>query len=196
MKANTLAQQQAWTSTAISVVGTGVSLASSIATGNVVSGATAISFGSSAINSISANIMAKTKADNTMANKLATLKNQASSVSGSDDIDLYNYYNGGNKLRLVTSKPRSEVLQAISDLFYYTGYACTFQGVPNTDTRLYFDYVQGLPDFEDDNQYVYNDYMADIKARYQSGVTIMHRVNGSYNWDQDKENWETWIKGE
>lgn len=135
--------------------------------------------------------MTEISADWAINQKLKETELQAVSVSGSDDIDLLRYYTGGNKAKYVIYKCSDRVRQAILDLFYYCGYKDGTYGVPVLTTRRWFNYIECDPVFNEEAATPYKEYLDDIKERYQAGITVYHRVSGSYDFNQVKENWET-----
>ena len=74
-------------------------------------------------------------------------------------------------------------------MFYYCGYADDVQGIPNTSSRYWFNYLQCDAVINSEN--VYGEFLDDIVARYAIGVTVYHNRNGEYNFDQTYENFET-----
>ena len=81
----------------------------------------------------------------------------------------------------------------IADLFYYTGYKHNKLEKPNLTSRYWFNFIQCSPVFNEEGASPYNDYIDDIKARYEAGITVYHSHNGVYDWDQELENWEVSI---
>ena len=80
--------------------------------------------------------------------------------------------------------------------FYRYGYTHNAVELPNTSSRYWFNYIQCNPVFKEENSNPYNNFLNDIKTRYQQGVTVYHQHNGvgaEYDWDQEYENWETYI---
>lgn len=120
------------------------------------------------------------------------LQQQATAVSGSDDLDLLSYYNG-NRLNVITYKLKAIEEKVVCDLFYYTGYLTNKLEKPNLESRYWFNFIQCSPVFNEEGDTPYNDYIDDIKTRYESGVTVYHSHNGSYDWNQELENWEVSI---
>lgn len=120
------------------------------------------------------------------------LQQQATSVIGSDDLDLLSYYNN-NRLKIITYKLRPEDEKMVCDLFYYTGYRHAKLEKPNLTSRYWFNFIQCSPVFNEEGATPYNDYIDDIKARYEAGITVYHSHNGVYDWDQELENWEVSI---
>lgn len=121
--------------------------------------------------------------------KKLQLSQQSTAVSGSDDIDLLSYYNT-NRLQLFKYQATDEDRQRLFDLFYYTGYACNYHNKPNTTSRYWFNFIQCTPEFIEEGTSPYNDYIDDVKARYQAGVTVYHVHDNEYDWEQKYENWE------
>lgn len=102
------------------------------------------------------------------------LKQQAVSVSGSDDIDLLKYYND-NKLHFVVYDTVELQKEAAHNLFHYCGYSRAKQGIPNFTGRYWFNYIQCSPMFKGEELHPYNAFLNDIKARYETGITVYHR---------------------
>ena len=87
----------------------------------------------------------------------------------------------------------NKVLDGIYNLFRLTGYGCDEYEIPVTDTRIWYNYIQCSPEI-DESQWLYGkDILDDIKSRYQIGVTRYHAIDGEYDWNQEKENFETWL---
>ena len=171
------------------------SFAATSITGGV-SAAAGISLVSSAINTFtSAANTAKTN-ENSMQSKLHQLQMQSSNVAGSDDVDLLSYYNG-NRLALFEYDTKEHQKNAAYNLMHYCGYSHTIIGLPNTTSRYWFNFIQCSPVFKEEGISPYNDYLNDIKSRYQAGITVYHKHNGingdGYDWEQELENWETFL---
>lgn len=120
------------------------------------------------------------------------LQQQATSVIGSDDLDLLSYYNN-NRLKIITYKLRPEDEKMVCDLFYYTGYKHSKLEKPDLQSRYWFNFIQCSPVFNEEGNTPYNDYIDDVKARYEAGITVYHSHNGVYDWNQELENWEVSI---
>lgn len=86
-----------WIGTGVSLVGAAASFASSIWTGGA-GVAAGISFATSAIASLTSAITTTVNNEISMAQKLAELRRQSSSVSNTEDINLLSYYNGNRLL--------------------------------------------------------------------------------------------------
>lgn len=133
----------------------------------------------------------QSQADNAIKQKLDEASRQATTVAGGDDIDLLDNYTGGNKAKYVIYSCSDKVKQAMLDLFYYCGYKDDVYGVPNLNSRRWFNYIECVPVFNEEADTPYKEYLDDIKERYQAGITVYHRVGYStYDLNQEKENWE------
>lgn len=145
------------------------------------------------------------QADRNIQQKLDEAQRQATSVVGGDDVDLLDIYTDGNKAKYVTYRCSNNVKQAMADLFYYCGYNDDVREVPNLNTRLFFNFIQCEPVFNEENNTVYKEYLDDIKQRYREGVTVYHRasvyltpeasvITLKYDWNQEYENVEESLK--
>lgn len=146
----------------------------------------------------------QSQADRNIAQKLDEARRQAVSVSGADDIDLLNYYTDGNKAKYVLYEASDRVRNTVNDLFYYCGYNDDIQAVPNENTRLWFNFIQCDPVFNETwvegipittkRNKTYHDFEEDIRERYKEGITVYHyrgdKCTNSYDWAQTQENWE------
>lgn len=139
--------------------------------------------------SLTSAISGAVQADRALQQKLEQAKNQAASVQGSDDIGLLKWYANNNLCKLMKYELSDYTKQKIADLFYYCGYKCDYQELPNTNSRYWFNFIQCKPIFKEEATSPYNDYIDDIKARYESGVTVYHH-HTTWDFDQVKENWE------
>lgn len=128
---------------------------------------------------------------NSLKAKQANLAIQKASVSGSDDLNLMNYYSG-NKLVMYEFGPIDVVKNNICDVFYYTGYAVNKQEMPNMFSRSNFNFIQCDPIFTtaSTNKFI-KPYLEDIKLRFNLGVTVYHNAD---DFDQVKENLEVWLR--
>lgn len=152
----------------------------------------AISTAASTASSIVNSLYSYYQAGQQIEQKQYELQQQATSVIGSDDLDLLSDYNG-NRLKIITYKLRPEDEKKVCDLFYYTGYRYAKLEKPNLTSRYWFNFIQCSPVFNEEGGTPYNDYIDDIKARYEAGITVYHSHNGVYDWDQELENWEVSI---
>ena len=152
----------------------------------------AISTVASTVSSLANAFYSNYQAGQAIEQKQNELKQQATSVIGSDDLDLLSDYNG-NRLKIITYKLRPEDEKLVADLFYYTGYKHNKLEKPDLQSRYWFNFIQCSPVFNEEGDTPYNDYIDDVKARYESGITVYHSHNGSYDWNQELENWEVSI---
>ena len=140
--------------------------------------------------------------ENSMQAKLANLAAQGAGVAGTDDLSLLETYNG-NKLLVSQYWATPEMRAHLFNLFYYCGYRVDEYGVPNITSRRLFNFIQCTPVFNTEKKIYMAKYLADIKSRFEAGVTVFHRTSlkyneteGSISWNltyPDYENWETWI---
>ena len=145
----------------------------------------------SAIGNIANSIKNTIDTEKGLEQKLREYENQSSSIRNASAIDLLNWYNG-NKIHLMIYQPTDEMTEQLTKLFHYCGYARNRQETIETNTRTRFNFVQADVLFEswDDTM---QEYLTDIKNRYAVGVTFYHRYEDDWNWEQDKENWETFL---
>lgn len=145
--------------------------------------------------SLTGTITNATQADRALQQKMEQAKNQAASVQGSDDIGLLKWYGNQNHCKLVRYELSENTKERVADLFYYCGYKCDYQNVPNTTSRYWFNFIQCDPVFDVDRYTVKmgKECQDELTSKYQQGITVLHRNNGTYDFDQVKENWETWL---
>ena len=129
---------------------------------------------------------------NSIQQKEAQYANQARAVRGCDDIDLLNYYSN-NKAKMMLYKPSEQMENALYNMFRLTGYATDNYDIPDFDSRIWYNFVQCDPVFNNSNSEVYNDFIDDIKARFQMGITVFHDENTSWDIEQEKENYEAFL---
>ena len=123
-----------------------------------------------------------------MERKKRTMINQATSVSGSDDIDLLVAYSN-NQAKVVYYKPSELMQNALATLFHYCGYISERRGVPNENTRYWFDYCQADIEFINE-KHAPAWALDEIKMRYSLGLTILHNHSSEWDINQEYENWE------
>ena len=158
----------------------------------VVGAAGAISLGTSTLSSIVSIINTSISNEVAIQQKLENAKKSAASVSNTEDLNLLSYYNG-NRLIKYTEDINENIKKSLYDLFRLTGYACNDYAVPAVNSRLYYNFLQCKADFEDTNWTYGKAFLDDIKAKYEIGVTYFHKVDGTYDWPQEKENFEIWM---
>ena len=123
--------------------------------------------------------------------KKVQLQNQSTGVIDANDVDLLDVYSQ-NKLALKFYEVSPRMKKALFNLFYYCGYICEEQGIPDTTSRLRFNYVQAELVFVKTPN-LPEEMIEALKARYLTGVTFLHSYNGQIDYDQKYENWEVSI---
>lgn len=134
--------------------------------------------------------------------KINLLKSQSYSVSGIDDLDLFNGY-AGNKAKLLTYKIREADKNRVAARFQYFGYAVDTYGDPFAlgllDSRYNFNYLKCDPVFRVSDISIVPEFLDDVAERLRAGITIFHRrfydiQGGDDYWlNRDTENIETSI---
>ena len=180
-----------WIGTALSLVGSIASFASSSVTGGFgIAGG--ISLATATLGQLVNAVNSTAQAEANQAQKLYQLRQQKESVMGSDDIDLMTKYTG-NKAKWMLYEVSERMKSVLYDLFFYTGYLDGTSKIPNVNTRKWFNFLSCDLVINEDNN-LNDDIMNDIKAKYGIGVTFMHcnTINSVKTWDwaQEKENWE------
>ena len=138
--------------------------------------ATGISSIASAISGIASNIVSYAMSQKQIEQNKEQAKNQAVSVTGADDIDLLKVYSK-NKAKLSIYKTSDTMKKILGNLFYYTGYNSeSRQYKPDIDSRYWFNFLQcDLEIPYDTLTGVPNEYLDDLRIRYNKGVTIFHK---------------------
>lgn len=123
--------------------------------------------------------------------KQSEMQAQATSVYGSDDLDLMTAYTKGGKMKLYTYICTDEVRELVSNLFYFTGYTANRFGLPNTNNRAYFDYFSIEPIFKYTGVLT-TDLLNELIAKMREGITIIHDkfIEEHSDFNFDFENWE------
>lgn len=134
--------------------------------------------------------------------KINLLKSQSYSVSGIDDLDLFNGY-AGNKAKLLTYKIREADKNRVAARFQYFGYAVDTYGDPFAlgllDSRYNFNYLKCDPVFRVSDISIVPEFLDDVAERLRAGITIFHRrfydIQGRDDFwlNRDTENIETSI---
>ena len=159
------------------------------------SAAAGIALISGAIKTLTSNIYTEEANERSMQQKLNELAAQSSNVAGADDVDLLSFYNK-NRLAVIKYGLIQEQREALGKMFYLCGYKRDTIDTPNTTSRYWFNFIQCKPVFNEEGITPYNDYIADVKSRYESGVTVYHHhagVGTGWDWQQQYENWETYL---
>lgn len=123
--------------------------------------------------------------------KLEESRVQAVSVLNADDFDLLYAYSG-NKAKLCIYEVSDYHKKILDDVFFYNGYICAEQKIPDVNTRIHFNYLQANLDIIN-TQKIPDDILDDIRLKYSQGVTFLHPFNSTYDFLQEKENLETWL---
>lgn len=173
--------------TALTIIGATASTIGGIASGNSIMAVAGIGLAVSSATQIVRSVHTAQEQDRSISQKLLQSSMQGTSVQGSEDIDILTAFSG-NKAKLVYYELSDIMKNAMWDLFHYCGYATHEQKVPVVNTRLYFNFVQGNVILED---YTFNEDVARrIVEKWSQGVTFFHKVSGSWDLDQQYENFE------
>lgn len=180
-----------WIGTALSLVGSIASFASSSVTGGFgIAGG--ISLATATLGQLVNAVNSTAQAEANQAQKLFQLRQQKESVMGSDDLDIMSKYTG-NKAKWMLYQVSSRMESVLFDLFYFTGYIDGTSKIPDVTTRKWFNFLSCDLVINEDNN-INDDIINDIKAKYALGVTFMHcnTINSvkTWDWNQEKENWE------
>lgn len=181
-----------WIGTALSLVGSIASFASSSVTGGFgIAGG--ISLATATLGQLVNAVNSTAQAEANQAQKLFQLRQQKESVMGSDDLDIMSKYTG-NKAKWMLYKVSTRMESVLFDLFHFTGYIDGTSKIPDVTTRKWFNFLSCDLVINEDNN-INDDIINDIKAKYALGVTFMHcnTINSvkTWDWTQEKENWET-----
>lgn len=178
----------AWLGAGLQVAGAVASFASSVYTGGF-GVAMGVSFTTSAMATIASAINTTMTAEQNLQQKQDQLKLQATSVYGSDDVDIRSGYTN-NRAKVILYQVSPKMKQLLSDLFHYTGYIAGQMGVPDRTSRTRFNFVSAEIVFTRTPN-IPDDIIDDIKQRYLQGITFLHHYNNEWDFEQIYENWET-----
>lgn len=183
-------------------IGTGVGIASTVAGIALSATGYGSTFGTpmivggiaSTATSLTSAISSSVQADRTLQQKLEQAKNQGATVQGADDIGLLSYYVSFNKPKLIEYSVSQITKERIIDLFFYCGYKCDYQGIPDISSRYWFNYIQCEPVFAEDSRTakMSKNIKDELVNKYKQGITYLHHHSG-YDFAQTKENWENWL---
>ena len=188
--------KKANTNNMVSGITTALSIAGSVASfvSTPVTGAKGIAGGialaGTAMTSITRGIANAQQQDRDISYKLNQMVLQGTSVSASEDVDIFDFYSS-NKAKLVKYEPSEAMKSSLWDLFHLFGYACNEYKIPVVNTRCNFNFVQGEVILED---YTFNEDIArEIVKCWRDGVTFMHynTITHTYDFKQEYENFET-----
>ena len=142
------------------------------------------------VNGFLNSIISTYQAEDAIQKTIQEKKNQPTQVSGSDDLDLLNWYNG-NKVYRYTYKVSKPMAAKLDDLFYYTGYAAgDIQAVPNFHSRVCLNFFKADINVGNDSN-IYREYIDDIAAKFSDGITVFHHYGNAWDIEQEAENFET-----
>lgn len=179
---------------AASIIGTSLSLIGAVASfaSSSVTGGVGIAAGISLLTGAAAGMVSTVntiaQSEQNLEAKQVQLRNQSTSVAGSDDVDLMSEYTN-NKAKIVLYEVSPKMKKALWDMFHYTGYISGEMKIPNFNSRTWFNFVSCDAQFEEVVN-IPDNCLNDLKERYKGGVTVMHYHN-KWNWERDYENWET-----
>lgn len=126
--------------------------------------------------------------------KVDSLKAQANSVSGSDDLDLMEAY-ASNRAKLVLYEVSPRMKEMLADLFYYFGYTTEEFKIPSINTRIWFNFLSCEIEFTGIDYNIKEEIKEDIAKRFNDGATFLHmnEIDSVKTWDFDqiRENWES-----
>ena len=181
-KAKAMQNWSAIAGVALSAVGTGVG----VAAGNPL---IAVSGAAGLIASISSAAMGAAQRDNSMEGKLAQLKAQGTSVSGSSDVAILDLYS--QQAYFVEYRPEKAIQGSLARLFHLYGYATGEYKKPDITSRSLWNYVEGDMIL---NQSAVTGIPQQVAARaieqFAKGITIIHGTYDIYDMTQHYENWE------
>lgn len=191
-------KNQNLTSNIISTILSGASIGASLLfpsaplkVAGVVSGI--VSFANSIKNTISTTI----QNENNLKQKILQTQNQASSVAGSDDVDLMSEY-CQNRLQYFIYKPTAVMESLLKDLFFYAGYSSNRMGIPTHNNRLNFDYLECEAQIQAISS-IPEECLTELINSFRNGCTYLHKTTRTEDkWDfaQKYENWERNLIGE
>ena len=190
VKNKTRQEVVAFTGATLSLIAGIASLAGSASTGGATV-AMGVGFLTSSVGQYMNAVSTTIQAEQNFQMKQDQLKQQSTAVYGSDDVDLLNEYTGGRaKLKLYEVSDRMK--SVLFNLFYYTGYIGNFVGLPDMTSRSLFNFVQMEAVFKQTPN-LPKEILDDIVLKYKLGITILHKHNGVYDFEQHWENWENSI---
>lgn len=177
-----------WALTGVSLVGTAITTATAVSTGGItipMAVASAVGTISSLTNAISQQV----SSERSLEQKIQQLKAQASSVSGSDDLDMLKTYSH-NKLHYTEYECSPTMKNLIADLFYYMGYRENKMGIPDITSRTRFNFLACEPILNITSINMSEEVKMELENIMKTGFTIIHHFNNYWDFQQEKENWE------
>lgn len=149
--------------------------------------AAAISMAMSVKNTITSTI----QNEDSIRAKQEQYKNQASSIAGSDDVDLMSEY-AKNRIKYVEYKPTPKMTALLKELFFYAGYNSGRLGIPTHNNRMNFDYLECEASIQAISS-IPRDCLDELINSFKNGVTYLHkttRTTDKWDFEQKYENWE------
>lgn len=141
--------------------------------------------------SVKNTIVSAIQSDNAIKQKQDQYKNQASSVAGSDDVDLMSEY-CGNRLKYFVYTPTDMMKNLLNDLFFYAGYNTNRMGKPTHNNRVNFDYLECEASIQAISS-IPDECLTELINCFKTGCTYLHKTTRAVDkWDfaQKYENWE------
>lgn len=141
--------------------------------------------------SVKSTIVSTIQSEENIKQKLTQYQNQASSVSGSDDVDLMSEY-CDNRLKYMVYEPTDNMKALLNDLFFYAGYSSNRMAIPTHNNRLNFDYLECEASIEAAAS-IPQECIAELITCFKNGVVYLHKTTRATDkWDfaQKYENWE------
>ena len=118
------------------------------------------------------------------------LKKQSYSVQSINDLSLFKSY-GKGALKWEYWGPRDEFENSLENLFFYRGYSRGVYGLPNMHVRTSFDYFEGTPSWNSEAlTNAQKEFLDDLASRLMAGVTILHKYQNEWDFEQAKNNLE------
>lgn len=180
-----------WGLFGVSAVGTAITTASAIASGGLAI-PLAVASGVSTISSLTNAISQQVSSERGMEQKIQSLKQQGASVSGSDDLTLLNKY-CDNKLIYTEYTCSPTMKNLIADLFYYMGYRENKMGIPDTTSRTRFNFLACEAVLNISSINMSEEVRIELENIMKMGFTRIHHYANTWDFSQEKENWETSI---
>ena len=141
--------------------------------------------------SVKSTIVSAVQGEENIKQKLTQYSNQASSVAGSDDVDLMSEY-CDNRLKYMVYEPTDNMKSLLNDLFFYAGYSSNRMAIPTHNNRLNFDYLECEASIEAAAS-IPQECLAELITCFKNGVVYLHKTTRATDkWDfaQKYENWE------
>ena len=185
-------ESMSWASLGVSVAGSVGSIALGTATENpVLVAGGVVGLVASVSNSIISIAKTSAQSEANIQQKLLEAKRQAVSVNNADDIDLLSYYSN-NKARFKTYQVSNKIKGQLADIFHYCGYISNEFKIPNMNTRIWWNYVEGdvvISSFTN----IDGAMKESLISKFSEGITIFHHRTKGWDLAQEKENYESWL---